>query len=416
MNKKIIGVTVGTPLSPEKISDTINPVKTVNNTRPDENGNVNVEFEFDPAEVEGKADKVSGATSGNFAGLDAEGNLTDSGKKADDFASKESVAKLATKTEIFTQDGYFRVPDGVTSLRVMCYGAGGAGGAANSSGYTGGGGGGGYYAEETIAVTPGEVIPVTIGLGGGGHFGNPHQSTVVLTGGATSFGTYLSADGGEAGGDNGGDGGSGGSGGGGGYTNYSNKYANGGIGYQFGSGGGGGCHPDYSQTSSPGGPMGGAGGANSGDGSNGIDTTNMDVPFPGFGLGGKSFVSNGGTSSGSHTTRNGSGGGGGFGGNGGNGGYRTGGGGGGYGSNGGNGYLEGYDSPTSSSSKGGGGGGGYGRNGRGGDGTSLKREAWYKYKVSGDGGIGAGGGGHSAEDNRSQGGNGICTVTYTLPM
>lgn len=34
-----------------------------------------------------KADKVSGATSGNFAGLDASGNLTDSGKKAGDFAS-----------------------------------------------------------------------------------------------------------------------------------------------------------------------------------------------------------------------------------------------------------------------------------------------------------------------------------------
>lgn len=33
-----------------------------------------------------KADKVSGATAGNFAGLDANGNLTDSGKKAADFA------------------------------------------------------------------------------------------------------------------------------------------------------------------------------------------------------------------------------------------------------------------------------------------------------------------------------------------
>ena len=35
--------------------------------------------------VTGKADKVSGATSGNFAGLDSNGNLTDSGKKAADF-------------------------------------------------------------------------------------------------------------------------------------------------------------------------------------------------------------------------------------------------------------------------------------------------------------------------------------------
>lgn len=35
--------------------------------------------------VPGKADKVSGATNGNFAGLDASGNLTDSTKKAADF-------------------------------------------------------------------------------------------------------------------------------------------------------------------------------------------------------------------------------------------------------------------------------------------------------------------------------------------
>lgn len=34
-----------------------------------------------------KADKVANATAGNFAGLDAEGNLTDSGKKAADFAT-----------------------------------------------------------------------------------------------------------------------------------------------------------------------------------------------------------------------------------------------------------------------------------------------------------------------------------------
>lgn len=38
-------------------------------------------------DISGKADKVSDATSGNFAGLDANGNLTDSGKKASDFAT-----------------------------------------------------------------------------------------------------------------------------------------------------------------------------------------------------------------------------------------------------------------------------------------------------------------------------------------
>ena len=40
-----------------------------------------------------KADKVSGATSGNFAGLDSNGNLTDSGSKASDFATSEQGSK-----------------------------------------------------------------------------------------------------------------------------------------------------------------------------------------------------------------------------------------------------------------------------------------------------------------------------------
>ncbi len=37
-------------------------------------------------DITGKADKVAGATAGNFASLDVNGNLTDSGKKASDFA------------------------------------------------------------------------------------------------------------------------------------------------------------------------------------------------------------------------------------------------------------------------------------------------------------------------------------------
>lgn len=44
--------------------------------------------DYPGSDADDKADKVSGATAGNFAGLDASGNLTDSGKKASDFASK----------------------------------------------------------------------------------------------------------------------------------------------------------------------------------------------------------------------------------------------------------------------------------------------------------------------------------------
>jgi len=44
-------------------------------------------------DISGKADKVSGATNGNFAGLDSNGNLTDSGSKAGDFATSAQGAK-----------------------------------------------------------------------------------------------------------------------------------------------------------------------------------------------------------------------------------------------------------------------------------------------------------------------------------
>lgn len=42
MKKKIIGVTVGTPISTSKIADELKPVKTVNGVAPDKTGNVNV--------------------------------------------------------------------------------------------------------------------------------------------------------------------------------------------------------------------------------------------------------------------------------------------------------------------------------------------------------------------------------------
>ncbi len=49
------------------------------------------------AAVGGKADKVSSATSGHFAGLDSNGNLTDSGKAASDFATASSVTTIEGK-------------------------------------------------------------------------------------------------------------------------------------------------------------------------------------------------------------------------------------------------------------------------------------------------------------------------------
>lgn len=51
-----------------------------------------------------KADKVNGATNGNFAGLDANGNLTDSGKKAADFATPTDVSNLESRSKSLLKD------------------------------------------------------------------------------------------------------------------------------------------------------------------------------------------------------------------------------------------------------------------------------------------------------------------------
>lgn len=53
MSRKIIGVTVGTPISPRKIEEKLKPVKTVNGITPDENGNVVVVCEPGPAGKDG---------------------------------------------------------------------------------------------------------------------------------------------------------------------------------------------------------------------------------------------------------------------------------------------------------------------------------------------------------------------------
>lgn len=297
------------------------------------------------------------------------------------------LPQLITKTEIFTADSIFVVPKGVTVVRAMCYGAGGGGGdvAAGATAPCAGGGGGGYYAEESIDVTPGEAIYITIGKGGS------HGES----GGATSFGTYLSADGGEPG--NGHKPGNGGSGGG-----YGEHYSNvkGGIGYQFG-GGGGSYDDDYPSTSGggEGGAMGGKGGSSIEDAADGIDTTGLAVPFPapapggGKKGGGGGYGAAGGVSSASY----------------------SGAGGGGYGGAGGD---------VLSNDRGGAGGGGYGLSGKGANGASGTyrvagpNSEWYIY--GNDGGIGAGGSGaKSTESYAARGGNGgdgICTVTYSLKV
>lgn len=62
-------------------------------------------------DISGKADKVASATNGNFAGLDANGNLTDSGSKAGDFATAAQGGKADTAIQTVKVNGTALTPD-----------------------------------------------------------------------------------------------------------------------------------------------------------------------------------------------------------------------------------------------------------------------------------------------------------------
>ena len=66
----------------------------------------------------GRANKVSGATNGNFAGLDSNGDLTDSGKKAADFATAAQGTKADSAIQEVKVNGTALTPDANKSVNV----------------------------------------------------------------------------------------------------------------------------------------------------------------------------------------------------------------------------------------------------------------------------------------------------------
>jgi len=97
--------------------------------------------------------------------------------------------------QVFNSSGNFIVPNGVTTVRVMATGGGGAGG--YHSTMPGGGGGAGGRSEGIVPnLSPGTSITVTVGAGGAGS----DEPGTGASGGTSSFGTYLSASGGQGGG------------------------------------------------------------------------------------------------------------------------------------------------------------------------------------------------------------------------
>ena len=100
----------------------------------------------------------------------------------------------------FTSTGTYTKPAHINTIRVFITGAGASGGAGSGSWNNGGGGGAGGTAIKLIDVSglaTGATIAVTIGTGGAATTVNGQEGN---GGGTSSFGSYCSATGGEAGG------------------------------------------------------------------------------------------------------------------------------------------------------------------------------------------------------------------------
>lgn len=95
----------------------------------------------------------------------------------------------APRAQVFNTSGTFVVPELVARVGVLAWGGGGAGNTTSSGSYPGGGGGAGGFGFGIYTVTPGASIAVTRGAGG-----------ADAAGGASSFGSHLTAGGGARGG------------------------------------------------------------------------------------------------------------------------------------------------------------------------------------------------------------------------
>ena len=345
------------------------------------------------------------------------------------------------KTELITVNQNFIVPKAKgQQFSVRIFGGGGGACYAEADSRTNGtgGGGGGNMNYAVLTLNEGEIIPIIIGNSGEFKegltgYGSGYKHT---NGGTTSFGSYISATGGEC--SNKHNGGNGGTGGGGGWSQTGATKGNipGGHGYYGGGGGGGRIfysgNNNWQSSGGNGGTYGGGGGGaipgistggwgNGGnniiDATDGLNTINQSAKLD--------FVGNGICGQYLHNTWSRSNnmvedyieskqycGGGGYGGSGGNSyryyvntryAYYSGGGGGGYGAKGGD---AGYGGT-------GGGGGGWGNDGE--DGTKTN-SSLIKYNTGGGGGgYGFDGWGHGGSGSTCAK-QGICIISYMQPV
>jgi hypothetical protein len=113
----------------------------------------------------------------------------------------------AASVQEFTSSGTWTKPTGANFVMIECWGAGGGGGSGpkfdNSTYYGGSGGGGAAYVSRTfIASELSSTVSVTIGAGGAGGAAITTANTNGangVSGGDTTFGSFVTAFGGERG-------------------------------------------------------------------------------------------------------------------------------------------------------------------------------------------------------------------------
>lgn len=186
------------------------------------------------------------------------------------------------QTQTITATGTFQTPDGITSLRVECWGGGGRGGSTVSNGTeTGGGGGGAYARRNALTVTPRTNYNVQVGSG----------STSTSPGGDTFFinATTVLAKGGNSVANNNANGASGGAAAAsiGDVTRNGGNGANGSNGNN-GGGGGSSAGPDNAgvNATNQNGATAPTGGGNGGNGRNNSNGNGTAGSIPGGGGGG----------------------------------------------------------------------------------------------------------------------------------
>ncbi len=178
-------------------------------------------------------DGLYGGGGGGAAGYSSANRIGGSGGSGSVIISPDSGSDV-----VLTTDNSWKVPAGVTSIKVWAVGAGGGGAGSTSTNATAGGGGGaGGVVYQTFSVSPDDLITYSVGAGGAGGIDTDNGSgggdttvtvgatTITANGGAggtyndgstAAGGSYTGGDGGVDGGDGTGATGNTGGGGGGG--------------------------------------------------------------------------------------------------------------------------------------------------------------------------------------------------------